>query len=280
MNISRRDMLKLASGAAAMCAVGGPLRALAAEKKIPLGIQLYSVRKEAAKDLPPVLEAIAEMGYEGVEYAGYYDHTAQQLRQLQDANGLKCCGTHTRMETLAPDKLEATIEFNQTIGNKYLIVPWLPPSYHETVDSVKAMADQFTVLAEKVKPHGMVVGYHAHGGDFAKLDGETAWDLLFSNCSDDVVMQLDLGNCIGGGGDPLATLRKFPGRSLTIHLKEHGGKKGAVIGEGDVDWAAVFRICETTGGTEWYIVEQEAYAGGPPLDSIRGCIENLREMGK
>jgi sugar phosphate isomerase/epimerase len=125
----------------------------------------------------------------------------------------------------------------------------------------------------------MHVGYHAHGGDFKKFDGETVWDILFSNAGPDVVMQLDIGNSMDGGGDPIAILKKFPGRSLTIHLKEHGGPKGAAIGDGDVDWKEIFRLCETTGKTEWYIVEQESYAGGP-LDSVRACIKNLRKMGK
>ena len=89
-------------------------------------------------------------------------------------------------------------------------------------------AKLFTELAAKVKPQGMRVGYHAHGGDFKKFDGETAWDIFFSNAGPDVVMQMDIGNCLGGGGDPYAMLKKFPGRSATIHLKEHGGKPGAV----------------------------------------------------
>ena len=87
-------------------------------------------------------------------------------------------------------------------------------------------AKLFTEMAAKVKPQGMRVGYHAHGGDFKKFDGETAWDILFGNAGPDVVMQMDIGNCLGGGGDPYAMLKKFPGRSATIHLKEHGGKPG------------------------------------------------------
>ncbi len=282
MNILRRNLLKSGAGAAALLMAGGnPLAAMtaAAKKKIPIGLQLYSIRKECEKDLPPVLEAVAEMGYEGVEFAGYYERNAKQLRRLLKKNGLKCCGTHTALDTLTGDAFEATVEFNKTIGNKYLIVPWLPENKRNSVEAVRETAEWFNEMAEKAKPHGMVVGYHAHGGDFEMLGDQTAWDLLFSSTNSDVVMQMDLGNCIGGGGDPIATLKKFPGRSATIHLKEHGGKKGAVIGEGDVDWDEVFGICETTGGTEWYIVEQESYAGGP-LDSVKRCIENQREMGK
>ncbi len=282
MNYSRREMLKLGAGAAAIWTTGvGPLAAevKSSKKKIPIGLQLYSVRQACQKDLPGVLRAVAKMGYQGVEFAGYYGRTAKELRKLLDANGLKCCGTHTGLNTLTGDALKGTVEFNKILGNKFLIVPGLPGGRLASVQAVKETAKLFSELAEKVKPQKMRVGYHAHGGDFRRLDGETAWDILFSNASADVVMQLDIGNCIGGGGDPIAILKKFPKRSATIHLKEHGGKPEAVVGEGDVKWDEIFRLCETTGGTQWYIVEHERRAGSP-LDNVRRCIENLRKMGK
>ena len=282
MNYSRRDVLKLGAGAAGAWLAGiGTLGAQekASQKKIPIGLQLYSVRGECAKDLPGVLEAVGRMGYQGVEFAGYHGRSAEDLRKMLDDNGLKCCGTHTGLNTLLGDALDGTVKFNQTLGNKFLIVPGMPRERLASVEAAKETAKLFTELAAKVKDQGMRVGYHAHGGDFRKLEGETAWDVLFSNAGPDVVMQLDIGNCIGGGGDPIAVLKKFPGRSATIHLKEHGGKRGAPVGEGDVDWKQVFELCETTGGTEWYIVEQESYAAGP-LDSVKACIENLRKMGK
>jgi len=282
MNYSRRDILKLGAGAAGAWMAGiGTLGAQEKtdKKKIPIGLQLYSVRGECGKDLPGVLEAVGKMGYQGVEFAGYYGRSAEELREMLDANGLKCCGTHTGLNTLLGDALEETVKFNQTLGNKFLIVPGMPRQRLASVEAAKETAKLFTELAAKVKDQGMRVGYHAHGGDFRKLEGETAWDVLFSNAGPEVVMQLDVGNCIGGGGDPIAVLKKFPGRSATIHLKEHGGKRGAPVGEGDVDWEQVFHLCETTGNTEWYIVEQESYATSP-LDCVKACLENLRKMGK
>jgi len=282
MNFSRRDLLKLGAGAAAMWVTPiNPLsaRAKANKKKIPIGLQLYSVRQDCKKDLPGVLEAVAKMGYQGVEFAGYYGQEADKLRKMLDDNGLKCCGTHTGLNTLMGDALKATAEFNNTLGNKFLIVPGMPHARRASIQAVKETAGLFNELAEKAKPMGMRVGYHAHGGDFERFDGQTAWDILFGNTGTDVVMQLDIGNCIEGGGDPIAVLKKFPGRSATVHLKEHGGKPGAAIGQGDVNWSEVFRICETTGGTEWYIVEQESYAGSP-LDCVKLCLYNLRKMGK
>lgn len=283
MDLSRRDVLKLGAAAAAAWTTGS-LGAWAAEggkKKIPIGLQLYSVRKDCGEDLPAVIKAVAEMGYDGVEFAGYHGRTAAELRKLLDDHGLKCCGTHTGLNTLFPENFEATVEFNKTLGNKYLIVPGMPEDRLATAEAIKATAAMFDEWAPKAKEHGMVVGYHAHGGDFKKVDGDvTRWDLFFSSTKPEVVMQMDVGNCLGGGGDPYAMLKKFPGRSLTVHLKEHGGPRGASVGEGEVKWDEVFEICETTGGTEWYIVEQEGYGDVTPLECVRKCIENLRKMGK
>jgi sugar phosphate isomerase/epimerase len=125
---------------------------------------------------------------------------------------------------------------------------------------------------------GMRVGYHAHAGDFKKFGGRTSWEIFFDNVGKDVIMQLDTGNCMEGKGDPVAILKEYPGRSTTIHLKEFGGPPHAVIGQGLVRWPEVLEICETTGGTEWYIVEHET--GPDPMGNIRGCLEGLRRMGR
>lgn len=278
MNCTRRDMLKQSLGWAVLMAMGMPRFAQAAGGKLPVGLQLYSVRNECAKDLPGVLEAVAKMGYAGVEFAGYHGRNAADLKKLLDANGLKCCGTHTGLNTLLGDALKATVEFHQTIGNKYLIVPGLPHDRVASAQACKDTAKLLTEIAAKVKDQGMLTGYHAHGGDFKKFEGETVWDLIFSNTGAEVVMQLDTCNCLSGGGDPVPILKKYPGRSKTVHLKEFGGPKGAVIGEGVVKWDEVFAACESTGGTEWYIVEHES--GSAPLDSVKGCFEALKKMGK
>lgn len=281
MNLSRRNLLKSAAAGAAVLATGTRLpQAFAADKKIPIGLQLYSVRNECEKDLPGVLKAVSGMGYKGVEFAGYYGRNAEELRKLLDENKLVCCGTHAQWPTLSEKQWNDTVKFNKTIGNKYLIVPYLDPKqFFATEAKCKEAAKVFSELAAKAKAEGMLVGYHAHGGDFNKVGDSTAWDIFFSNCSPDVVMQLDIGNCLGGGGDPYAILEKFVDRAVTIHLKEHGGPKGAAVGEGDVKWDKVFQLCEKSGKTEWYIVEQESYAGGP-LDAVKQCIVNLKKMGK
>ena len=280
---SRRDFLKAAAAGAGAGLVGlngfGALSPQIAppKKKIPVGVQLYSVREQAAKDLPSVLEAIGKMGYKGVEFAGYYgwDGKPQELRRLLDGNGLKCCGTHTAIETVTGDALKATADLHHILGNKFLIVPSLQV---EGAQGWVDMAKRFNEIAAKAKALGMRVGYHAHAGDFDKLGGLTSWEIFFDNTNKDVVMQLDTGNCMQGGGDPIALLKKYPGRSTTVHVKEFGGPENAVIGQGVMPWAQVFQVCETAAGTEWYIVEHET--GPDPIGNIKGCLDGLRKIGR
>ncbi|MBV9850894.1 MAG: sugar phosphate isomerase/epimerase [Armatimonadetes bacterium] len=247
---------------------------------IPIGLQLYSVREDCARDLPGVLAAVARMGYAGVEFAGYHGRTAPELRALLDDNDLVCCGTHTALNTILGDELERTAEFNQTLENKFLIVPGLARERTESRAAWLETARLFDEAAGRAAAHGMRVGYHNHSEEFRLLDGEMPWDTFFGHTRPEVVMQVDTGNMMHGGADAAPFLERYPGRALTVHLKEYSATDPkALIGDGDVDWPEIFRLCESTGGTQWYIVEQESYAY-PPLECVDRCLQNLRRMGK
>ncbi len=282
-HLSRRRFL--ATGAASVAALGimgsgctQEERGSMAKGKIPIGVQLYSVRSVAEKDLSGTLAKVAQMGYEGVEFAGYYGHNAKDIRKMLNDNGLVCCGTHTQMADLAEDKLAATLEFNKTLGNKYVIVPWLQPNEANPREAWLAYAKRFNELAEKLAPQGMKIGYHNHAHDFAPVGDTTGWDLLASNTRPDVIMQLDLGNAMSGGADPITYLRRYPGRTVTIHLKEFSAtNKNAMIGEGDVKWVEVFKLCRSIGGTRWYIIEEEKDVY-EPLEGIEISLKNLKKM--
>ena len=253
--------------------------------KIPVALQLFSVRGECQKALAATLEGVAEIGYQGAEPWGYggesldwMGHSCSDIRRMYDDNGLTCCGIHLRTEALLGDNLARTIEFNQVLGNRFLVIAADKPRM-SAVDTIMQLAGILNDTVDKLKPEGMFCGYHAHGFDFVQFDGRTAWDILFSNTRQDVIMQMDIGNCAGGGGDPIAILKKFPGRAKSVHLKDHGGPEGAVIGEGEADWPVIFRLCEGTQGTEWYVVE-EGGKEGLGFDVSRRSFEALRKMGK
>jgi sugar phosphate isomerase/epimerase len=279
--ISRRGFFeKTIFGAAFTAAVPALVAQEYGGKKIPIGLQLYSVRKECEKDLPGTIAAVAKMGYKGVEFAGYYGRDAKTLRKMLDDNGLKCCGTHIQIDTLLGDNLQKTIEFNQTIGNKFLIVPGLPQKYTNSKKAWQDTADLFNELAAQVKPFGMRVGYHNHSSEFKEIEGEKPWDIFFGRTIKDVVMQFDVGNAMHGGGDVIVYLKKYPGRAATMHIKPFAkNNPKALFGEDDLNWKEIFKLAESIGGTEWYIVEYESDAF-PPLISVEKCLQTLKSWGK
>ena len=248
--------------------------------KIPIGVQLYSVRKDCERDLPGTLKAIAEMGYSGVDFAGYYDYSAAELRKMLDDLGLKCCGTHIQLDTLLGDALPATAEFNLTLGNKYLVVPWLVEKYRDTSEAWKKTADLFSEIADRLKTYDLLVGYHNHSFEFEVMDGKTGFEWFYDHTGPTVIMQIDTGNAVHGGGDPVYYLKRYKNQATTVHLKEYSASNpDALIGEGDTDWQAIFDICDNSGKTDWYIVEQESYPY-EPVETIRRCLAALRGMGK
>jgi len=250
-------------------------------KRIPIALQLYSVREDCARDLYGTLEAVAKMGYEGVEFAGYHGRTAEELRKILEDLGLKVVGSHLRIDTLMGDELKKTVEFNKILGNKYLIVPILPEKMRQSKAAWIEAARLINEISEKVKPEGMRVGYHNHAVEFIPIDGELPWDIFFGEANPDVIMQLDTGNAMMGNltaDEVINYIRKYPGRAVTVHLKEFSStNRKILIGEGDMKWEEFFKACETVGGTEWYIVEQETYAY-PPLECVKKCLENLKSL--
>ena len=283
--ISRRGFIKAGITTTAALAAVSPAAiriALAAEdsgeKKIPIGLQLYTIGGEIRSKGPEgALAAVAKAGYKGVEFAGYFGRDAKALRQLLDDNGLKCCGSHIGLNTLQGENFEKTVEFNKTIGNTRLIVPSLGGNYTSSKKSLEDVADVFNEIADKLKPAGLRTGFHCHPGEFRKIEGETIWDTFFSRAKKEVIMQCDLGHMGTAGVDPVAYMTKYPGRAASVHIKPSSKvKHGLLVGEDELRWPEIFKACETVGGTEWYIVE---YDGGS-MEKAEKTIETLRKWGK
>lgn len=256
--------------------------------KIPVALQLYSVREDCARDLAGVLKAVAEMGYEGVEFAGYHGYGAEELRAMLDDVGLKVAGTHIGLDTLLGDELKKTVEFNRTIGNRFLIVPGLAENRRNSRAAWRDTAWIFNEIAGKLGAEDMRTGYHNHNIEFTPMEGGLPWDTFFGNTRAEVVMQLDTGNALHGGADPVPFLERYPGRAGTVHLKPYSREAGRenpehafrpIIGEDEIRWDDLFRLCETSGGTEWYIVEYESDAY-PPLEAVKRCLDAVRKMGR
>ena len=291
MNVSRRQMLKLGAGAAAMCVAGTPLplrAAAATQGKIPIGLALHSFAGTNKQwQLPEMLKTVAGMGYQAVALAHHgplgLAVDAPTWKKLLDQNGLKCCDQHVALnEDLEGDKLPPMVERCKLLGTPYMIIRGVGKQDYSSVAGILKMVKRFNAVSANLKPHGLKLGHQCRLGDFAKIEGsKTIWEVIGENTGPDFIMQLDTGNCAADGADPVTMLKKFPGRAQTVVLKEHGGKPGAVVGEGDVDWKAVFEFCETAGGTKQYVVEGQHWAGSPePLELAARALKNLRKMGK
>ncbi len=286
--LSRRNFLK-ATASGALAFMGSQTGILGIgqgpEAAIPIALQLYSVRKDCAQDFDRAMARVAEMGYQGVEFAGYYQYgnDPKALRRHLDDLGLKVAGTHIQTAALRAEELPKTIEFHKVIGCKYLIVP----GDRDFTDPEKcqALADTFNTAAAALKPEGMYCGFHNHKGEFAEYQGKTFWDHFAERTSADVVMQLDVGWAQDAGMDPVTQIRKYPGRTRTAHFKptvlEGDEEKTAILGRDSVDWRRVIQACRENGGTEWFIIEQEYYPDGKsPMECSRLSLQGLNGILK
>ncbi len=285
LNVSRRQFVKT-SIVAATAASMTPYTWAQNSKKLPVAVQLYSVRDDCAKDFDAALAQIAKMGFEGVEFAGYhkYKGKAKELRQKLDELNLKVAATHLPGGTgdLRPDKLQQTSEFHQIIGCKFLIVAG--DGGFTDPERSKILAETFTRAAEALKPLNMACGYHNHVGEFKKVGDKTYWDLFAERTSKDVVLQQDCGWTADAGLDPVELMKKYPGRMKSTHFKptvvrKDRGTKKAFIGQDSVDWPAVYIACRDIGGTEWVTLEQEAYPDGKsPMVATQISFEALKKI--
>jgi sugar phosphate isomerase/epimerase len=278
--LSRRDALRLGGVAAASVWLSPADRARAATwKTIPIGTQLWCVRTQLATDIPGTLKALGALGYQGVELENAFGRPGAEWKAHLDAAGLQACGFHHRLAELSGDALAATVEFNRAIGNRNLIIRSLAPAVYTSAELLKQTADAVNQIAERLKPHGMRVGYHNHTTDFGRIDGEYWWNRFADQTSKDVILQLDTGNASEAEGVPLQSLiTRNAGRTTSMHVKPFSrNDPNAYLGKDDLDWPAIMTAAETHGGIEWYIIEYEK-EGVPPLESLKANLELFRKL--
>ena len=242
--------------------------------KIPVAIQLYSLRDVAPTDVAGTLRKVSDMGYQGVELAGYYGLTGETLLGMMKDCGLRCAGAHTGLESLEGDAFEKTVAINKTLGNTRLIVPGAD------LDNLSQTIDRLNAAHAKAKACGMRVGFHNHTNEFDLDKDMTKFDRIFSSTPEDFLVQLDIGWATCAGQDVPAILRRYAKRLESVHVKEfHPTNRTVAVGEGTVKWPAIFDVLEQETAVQWYVVEQEQFAIGP-LESVKTCIDNLRKMGR
>ncbi|MBQ8973322.1 MAG: sugar phosphate isomerase/epimerase [Clostridia bacterium] len=240
-----------------------------------VGLQLYSLRDAMQADFKGTVAKVAEMGYKGVEFAGYGGLKPAEMAQLLKDNGLTAYGSHTGGLPKTDAELDAEIEMNLAVGNPYLVCPWQTMATH---DDALRFAETMNETYAKLKPHGLKLGYHNHAHEFVVDGGEVLMDTVLSHVDPEIFMEFDVFWVAYAGYDPLRYIRKYAGRQPLMHLKELGPdrKANVELGAGVLDFDAIVRLGQEI-GTEHFIIEQEEYTL-PPIDSCKVSLDTLLKL--
>jgi sugar phosphate isomerase/epimerase len=275
MPLTRRTFL------AASAALPYALAHAASSSKIPVGLEIYSVRNTLKQDPEGTVRAVAQMGYQCIEfYSPYYSWTeeqAKQMRKLIDDLGIRCYSTHNEEVSFTPQNIQRTSDLNHILGCKYVILAHADP--RPGADGWKPVADELNAAADALEPSGLKAGYHNHKPEFVATNRQRPIEILAKNTKPSVALQLDIGTCLDAGSDPVAWINANPGRIRSIHCKDWSPDPGkgytVLFGEGAADWKAIFAAAEATGGLEYYLVEQEG-SRFSELETARKCLETFR----
>lgn len=267
-----------------------------------VGIQLYSIRDDMKKDPVATMKQLAAIGYRYVEHANYidrkfYGHTAAAFKKLLADLGLQMPSGHTVMgkqhwdesKKDFTDSWKYTVEDAATVGQKYVISPWLDESLRKNYDDMKRYMDVFNKSGELCQKSGMKFGYHNHDFEFREsLNNKKVFDIIMQNTDPKLVsQQLDIGNMYGGGGRAMEVLRRYPGRFESIHVKDEvkaakanagEGYESTILGKGIVGTKAVIDMARKQGST-LFIIEQESYQGKTPMESVKEDLEIMKKWG-
>jgi sugar phosphate isomerase/epimerase len=275
-NLSRRALLALSAAA--------PLGSLLAQKtKPPVGLELFSVRNELAKDLNGTVTAVAKMGYQVVEFFSPYFNwstdQAKDVRKLMDGLGIRCLSTHNGPNAFTGDGIVKAIELNKILGVKYIVMA--SAGRINGMDDWKRVAETLTKACEQFRPAGLRGGYHNHKPEFVAVDGRRPMEILAENTPKDFMLQLDVGTCVEAGYDPVAWINAHPGRINSLHLKDWSPGEGkgyeVLFGEGVSPWKKIFAAAESKGGVEYYLIEQEG-SRFPPLETAQKCLDAYQKI--
>lgn len=275
MSLTRRSFVALSA------ALPWALKARAASTSIPIGLELYSVREALKTDPEGTVRAVAQLGYQCVEfYAPYFDWNeaqAKQMRKLLDDLGVRCYSTHNDEKFFSKENIGKARDLNSILGAKYVVMAYSEPN--KGMDGWKAIADELNTAADVLAPSGLKPGYHNHQAEWKAVDGVRPLEVIAKNTKPSVMLQLDVGTCLEAGADPVAWIRANPGRIHSLHLKDWSSDpaKGyqVLFGEGDAKWKDIFAAAESVGGVEYYLLEQEGSRFGE-IETAKRCLAAYR----
>lgn len=243
-------------------------------KKIPVALQLWSVREDTARDFAATVGAVAAMGYTGVETAGFGNTDARGAKAALDASGLKVAGMHAGINQLRSD-LNRCVDEALLLGTKHVICPGWPHTHYHSGAACARIGEELGAIGATFRAHGIQFAFHNHASEMAVVDGRRVFDwMLDAAAPRDLGCQADVYWVQVGGKDPATFIHEQGRRIRTIHLKDE-----KEIGTGPVNFPSVFAAVEAIGAVEWYVVEVEQY-NHVPLESVRRSLDLLRKWGK
>jgi sugar phosphate isomerase/epimerase len=254
---------RLASGG-----IGGML------EPMDISLQLYSIKEEAQENFAHALELVQKAGYQGVEFAGYFGNSPEQMRDLLNTYHLKAVSTHLGLPRLK-EALDEEITYAKALGYQLLVCPFLKGDSKEAYIEGAQFLEQ---CAQKAAQEGITLGYHNHAHEFIKYDGKYAQDIILENAPT-LKFEPDLFWVAVGGVDPLSYIKPLAqaGRICAIHAKElaRQGEENVYVGEGKIDFKAIAKICPPD-QYPW-IIEQEEYHSDH-YDGISKSYRGLRQV--
>ena len=247
---------------------------------IPIGLQLYTIGDETRRDFLGTIRRVAAIGYDGVEFAGYFDTPASELKAALDNCGLRAAGTHLPVPVLRQD-LAAQIEYSLAIGCPTLLCPAFRVE-ERSAAFFEGMADFFNETASTCRASGLEFAYHIHGHEFVELGGRSGMDILFERTDPSLVgFELDTYWVEKAGADALSLFRANAGRCTFIHFKDAVDRidwHDTEIGAGIIDVPGILAAARDS-AVRWFIVEQEAFTM-PPMESVAVSLANLRRLNQ
>lgn len=248
--------------------------------KIPIGLQLYTLRDDMAADFAGTLRKVADIGYAAVELAGYGGLSVRELSGLLADNHLQVAGSHIGLETLESG-MAKVIEENLALSNTHIVVPYLAEERRKTADDYKKVAETLTEFGATLQTAGLTLCYHNHDFEFTPLeDGQLGEDILLASSDPNFVKaEVDAYWVMKAGLDPVAFVKKHSGRVPLMHIKDRDTTDGsfAPVGTGDLPLDALIAAASEI-GTQYLLVEQDV-CKGPALEAVTLSYNNLKAKG-